>query len=274
MFWTPAFAGVTIEETFYEIINIAQVNIHDFRLTTYTLFVKSKVNIMRADQVWAVIPALNAESSIGEVIDRTKEYVPRVIVVNDGSTDRTAEVSISRGVEFISIPVNRGKGYALRRGFSHALNRGCRTILTLDADGQHDPGDIPKFLQAHERDSDAILIGSRMAQAEHFPRQRYYSNRAAVFFISQALRGQYLEDTQCGYRLYPAKTIETIKLTTRHFQTETEVLLRAARRGIRLSSVPVRNIYGNGNAPRSHFRPVVDTFYICLVVLQAYLGIL
>ena len=229
---------------------------------------------MISDQVWAVIPALNAESSIGEVIDRTKEYVPRVIVVNDGSTDSTAEVSISRGVEFISIPVNRGKGYALRRGFSHALNRGCRAILTLDADGQHDPGDIPKFLQAHERDADAILIGSRMAQAEHFPRQRYYSNRAAVFFISQALRGQYLEDTQCGYRLYPAKAIETIRLTTRHFQTETEVLLRAARRGIRLSSVPVRNIYWNGNAPRSHFRPVVDTFYICLVVLQAYLGII
>ena len=104
---------------------------------------------MRADQLWAVIPALNAESSIGEIIDRTKEYVPHVIVVNDGSTDRTAEISISREIEFISIPVNRGKGYALRRGFSHALNNGCRAILTLDADGQHDPGDIPKFLQAH-----------------------------------------------------------------------------------------------------------------------------
>jgi glycosyltransferase involved in cell wall biosynthesis len=182
-------------------------------------------------------------------------------------------VAHSRSIEVISIPSNRGKGYALRLGFSHALSNGCSSILTLDADGQHDPADIPIFLQAHEEDSQAILVGSRMAQAGRFPRQRYYSNRAAVFFISKAL-GQYLEDTQCGFRLYPAETIRPIELTTSHFQTETEILLRAAHRGVRISSVPVKNIYWNGNAPKSNFRPVVDTFYICLVVLQGYLGIL
>jgi glycosyltransferase involved in cell wall biosynthesis len=225
------------------------------------------------EYICAIIPAFNAESSIGEVIDRTKEYLRRVIVVNDGSTDRTGEVAHSRSIEVISIPSNRGKGYALRLGFSHALSNGCSSILTLDADGQHDPADIPIFLQAHEEDSQAILVGSRMAQAGRFPRQRYYSNRAAVFFISKAL-GQYLEDTQCGFRLYPAEAIRPIELTTSHFQTETEILLRAAHRGVRISSVPVKNIYWNGNAPRSNFRPVVDTFYICLVVLQGYLGIL
>jgi glycosyltransferase involved in cell wall biosynthesis len=225
------------------------------------------------EHICAIIPAFNAESTIGEVIDRTKEYLRRVIVVNDGSTDRTGEVARSRSIEVISIPSNRGKGYALRLGFSHALSNGCSSILTLDADGQHDPADIPIFLQAHEEDSQAILVGSRMAQAGRFPRQRYYSNRAAVFFISKAL-GQYLEDTQCGFRLYPAEAIRPIELTTSHFQTETEILLRAAHRGVRISSVPVKNIYWNGNAPRSNFRPVVDTFYICLVVLQGYLGIL
>jgi len=225
------------------------------------------------EHICAIIPAFNAESSIGEVIDRTKEYLRRVIVVNDGSTDRTGEVAHSRSIEVISIPSNRGKGYALRLGFSHALSNGCSSILTLDADGQHDPADIPIFLQAHEEDSQAILVGSRMAQAGRFPRQRYYSNRAAAFFISKAL-GQYLEDTQCGFRLYPAEAIRPIELTTSHFQTETEILLRAAHRGVRISSVPVKNIYWNGNAPRSNFRPVVDTFYICLVVLQGYLGIL
>ncbi len=228
---------------------------------------------MNQEHICAIIPAFNAESSIGEVIDRTKEYLRRVIVVNDGSTDRTGEVAHSRSIEVISIPSNRGKGYALRLGFSHALSNGCSSILTLDADGQHDPADIPIFLQAHEEDSQAILVGSRMAQAGRFPRQRYYSNRAAAFFISKAL-GQYLEDTQCGFRLYPAEAIRPIELTTSHFQTETEILLRAAHRGVRISSVPVKNIYWNGNAPRSNFRPVVDTFYICLVVLQGYLGIL
>ena len=229
---------------------------------------------MKSSSVCAIIPAHNAETSIGEVIDRTKESVPRLIVVNDGSTDRTEEVARTRGVEIVSLSSNRGKGFALRQGFNLALNNGCNAILTLDADGQHDPKDIPNFIKAHELDSRAILIGSRMAQADRFPRQRYYSNRSAAYFISKAL-GQYLEDTQCGFRLYPAETLQSIQLTTSHFQTETEVLLRAARRGIRLNSVPVKNIYNlNGNAPPSNFRPVIDTFYICLVVLQSYLGIL
>jgi len=221
----------------------------------------------------ALIPAYNAESSIGEVIERTKKQIPRVIVVNDGSTDRTEAVARSREAEVVSLPSNRGKGYALREGFRVALSNGCRAVITLDADGQHDPADIPHFLTAHQKDSRAILIGSRMAQVDRFPRQRYYSNRTAAYFISKAL-GQYLEDTQCGFRLYPAETLRSIPLTTSHFQTETEVLLRAARRGIPLGSVPVKNIYLNGDAPPSNFRPVIDTFYICLVVLQSYLRLM
>jgi glycosyltransferase involved in cell wall biosynthesis len=250
------------------------LNILEHRLTACAHFVKGKVYCMvKSDPICALIPAFNAENSLGEVIDRAKKFVQRVIVVNDGSTDHTGEVARSRGVELIAIPANRGKGYALRLGFFHALSNGCSAILTLDADGQHDPADIPSFLRTHDQDSGAILIGSRMAQAERFPRQRYYSNQAAVFFISKAL-GQHLEDTQCGFRLYPSRVLRQLVLTTSHFQTETEVLLRAARQGIRLRSVPVKNIYVNGNAPRSNFRPVVDTFYICLVVLQDYLGIL
>jgi glycosyltransferase involved in cell wall biosynthesis len=223
--------------------------------------------------ICALIPAFNAESSLGEVIDRAKKFIRHVIVVSDGSTDHTAEVARRHAVELITIPSNRGKGYALRLGFSQALTNGCRAIVTLDADGQHDPADIPNFLRAHHQNSEAILIGSRMAQVERFPRQRYYSNQAAVFFISKAL-GQHLEDTQCGFRLYPSRVLRQIVLTTSHFQTETEVLLRAARKGIPLRSVPVKNIYVNGNAPQSNFRPVVDTFLICMVVLQDYLGIL
>jgi len=224
--------------------------------------------------IWAIIPAYNAESSVGEIIERTKKFIPRVIVVNDGSTDRTEDVARNRGTEVVSLPSNRGKGFALRQGFGLALSNGCKAILTLDADGQHDPADIPNFLAAHEQDAQAILIGSRMAQADRFPTQRYYSNRTAAFFISKAL-GQYLEDTQCGFRLYPADTLRSIPLTTSHFQTETEVLLRAVQRGIRLGSVPVKNIYhSNGNAPPSNFRPVIDTFYICMVVLQSYLKLL
>jgi glycosyltransferase involved in cell wall biosynthesis len=243
------------------------------RLTAYVFFVKGKVDQVEDKHICVLIPAFNAESSLGQVIDRAKKFIQRVIVVSDGSTDRTAEVARTHGVELITLPSNRGKGYALRLGFAHALSNGCGAILTLDADGQHDPADIPSFLRAHDQNSGAILIGSRMAQTERFPRQRYFSNQAAVFFISKAL-GQRLEDTQCGFRLYPSGALRQIVLNTSHFQTETEVLLRAARQGIPLRSVPVKNIYVNGNAPRSNFRPVVDTFLICMVVLRDYLGIL
>ena len=228
---------------------------------------------MYRDQICALIPAYNAEISIGQVIDGAREHLARLIVVDDGSADRTGEIARSRGVEVISLPSNRGKGYALRRGFSLALDRGCSAVLTLDADGQHDPRDIPRFLQTHATVPEAMLIGSRMAQADQFPRQRYYSNRTAAFFISKAL-GQFVEDTQCGFRLYPAKILRSIRFTTCHFQMETEVLLRAVHRGNRLAVVPVTNLYLNGTAPHSNFRPVIDTFYICLVVLQSYLGIL
>ena len=228
---------------------------------------------MNPKNILAVIPAHNAESSIGRVIEHTGAYVPRVIVVNDGSTDATCEVAEHYGIELISLPSQRGKGYALRTGFASALSNGCKAIITLDADGQHDPADIPNFLRAHAEDPDAILVGSRWGQVENFPRQRYFSNRSAAFFISKALR-QEVTDSQCGYRLYPAPVLRGIRLTTSHFQMETEVLLRAARQGIRLHSVPVKNIYFNGNGPKSNFRPVVDTFYICMVVLQSYLGLL
>ncbi len=234
---------------------------------------------MKRDQsICAIIPVHNAEGSIGDVIDRTKEYISQVIIVNDGSTDDTEKIASSRDVEILNSPRNRGKGFALRWGFDHALRNGCRAVVTLDADGQHDPADIPKFLKAHEEDSAIILIGSRMAEADKFPRSRYYSNQAGVFFISRAL-GQYLEDTQCGFRLYPASAIRPMKLTTSHFQTETEILIRATRQGTRIASVPIKNIYWNGHpmngqTPKSNFRPVVDTFYICLVVLQGYLRLL
>jgi hypothetical protein len=109
-----------------------------------------------------------------------------------------------------------------------------------------------------------------MAEAEHFPRQRYYSNRVAAFFISKAL-GQFMEDTQCGFRLYPREALQAISLKTSRYQMETEVLIKAARKGIPLRSVPVKNIYGEEDLPRSNFRPILDTFSICLVVLQGYL---
>ncbi len=221
----------------------------------------------------AIIPAHNAEVSIAKVIEETRAHVRRIIVVNDGSTDCTAEAAGRREVELINLNRQNGKGYALRMGFAAALTDGCPAVITLDADGQHDPHDIPNFLAAHDRDPEAILVGSRWAEAERFPRQRYFSNAGAAFFISKALR-QDVEDSQCGFRLYPAPVLRRIPLKTKHFQMETEVLLQAAKQGVRLRSVPVKNIYLNGNGPQSNFRPVVDTFYICLVVLQSYLGLL
>jgi len=109
---------------------------HEVRLAAWAHFVKVKVIRVNSEKIYAIIPAYNVESSIGEVIDRTKGFVRRIIVVNDGSRDRTGEVALQHGVELISLPANRGKGYALRMGFCQALSNGCAAILILDADGQ------------------------------------------------------------------------------------------------------------------------------------------
>ncbi len=216
-------------------------------------------------QICVLIPAYNAEDTIGEIIKGCKRYVRDVIVVDDGSSDRTSLISKAEGAFVLRHEKNMGKGMALRTGFSYTLSEGYDGVITIDADGQHNPSDIPLFLNRYSEDRPDIIIGNRMVKKERLPKYRYYTNLVGIFFISKAT-GQVLDDSQSGFRLYRREVIEEINLNTSGFETETEILIKAGRKGCRIVSIPVDVSYKDG---KSNYRPVVDTYRISILVLRS-----
>jgi glycosyltransferase involved in cell wall biosynthesis len=216
----------------------------------------------------ALIPAYNLARTIGQAVLRTRVHLSRVVVIDDGSGDDTARAAEGNGASVIRIPVNRGKGWALRCGFRRALEEPCEGVITLDGDLQHDPDDIPGIIAAFDQTGADLVVGSRMGEAEDMPRVRYYTNRVGVFCISWAA-GQPLDDSQSGFRLYRRRVIESIPLRTTRYDTETEIIIKAGLRGMRIASAPIKTIYLEGEANASHYRPFTDTFHISMVFLKS-----
>jgi glycosyltransferase involved in cell wall biosynthesis len=219
----------------------------------------------RSDSVAVVIAAYNARERIAEVITGAFRHVQTVIVADDGSTDGTAQVAKEAGAEVIVLSENRGKGNALRVLFAEARRRGLSAVIALDADGQHDPDDIPAFLGVHRDHPDAILTGSRMGAPERIPRHRRNSMVVARFFISLAAN-QFIEDTQCGFRLYPLSALEALSLHRERYVTETEILLKAGDSGRAIRSLPIKALYPPGHP--THFRSVPDVAAISVYVIS------
>jgi len=215
----------------------------------------------------ALVPALDAAGTIAGVVEGALRHVGRVVVVDDGSTDDTGAVAASAGAEVIAHPENMGKGDALMTGFGYASSNGYDVVVTLDADGQHDPGEIPKLLDALETGAD-IAVGARLGEKENIPRARYYTNLVGVTCISWRA-GCRIDDTQSGFRAYRVGSLSGITPATHGFETETELLIKVGRRGGTILSVPVRAIYSETALRRSHFRPVKDTYRICMVFLAS-----
>ncbi|MBN2516520.1 MAG: glycosyltransferase family 2 protein [Deltaproteobacteria bacterium] len=218
-------------------------------------------------KICGVIPAFNNESTIDTVVKETKHYIERVIVVDDGSTDKTADIAGDAGAHVIRIPTNRGKGNALRVSFRYALDHDCDAIITLDADLQHDPSEIPKFLEHHRIFQSKIIIGNRLGHKEKIPRVRYVPNRIGTCLYS-LLIGQPVEDSQCGFRLYDREIMQNIYILNDGFEAEADVLLRAGKRGYKIGFVPIKTIYFMDGRHRSYYRPVKDTFHISINYLK------
>lgn len=214
-----------------------------------------------------VIPAFNEGATIREVARRSLAHCPEVVVVDDGSTDDTAAALAGLTVLLLRNPRNEGKAAALWRGIQYALAAGADAIITLDGDGQHRPEDIPRLLEAAARWPETIIIGSRMANAAAFPRKRLLANRTANFWISWA-SGYFIEDSQSGFRLYPAALLRDVEIAHDHahgFVFESEVLIEAARRSVLSVPVAIEAIYARAARP-SHFRSVVDVLRITRMV--------
>ncbi len=220
----------------------------------------------RAVKVTALIPAYNEAKTIVGLVDRTLGAIGHVILVDDGSTDGTADLVDREAVQILRQPENRGKGESLIAGFQAARAAGYEFVVTLDADGQHRPEDIPGLLAW--ADSGTIVVGSRMSQAHLIPKGRYLANQIANFFISWAA-GQWIQDTQCGFRVYPIGLFDEIRLKRGRrygFVLESEVLIEASRAGFRVVAVPIPALYDTVLQRPSHFRPVRDIAAIVLMV--------
>jgi glycosyltransferase involved in cell wall biosynthesis len=205
--------------------------------------------------------------TVGDVAVRARRYCPNVIVVDDGSTDGTGKALAGLDITLLVNEKSEGKAHSLWRGFQHALAHGASAVVTLDADGQHAPEEIPLFMTMTAKDPDAFLIGARRCEQRKRSPWRFVANRVADFWISWAA-GRPIEDSQSGFRLYPAGLLRT--LTAKHgrqrsFVFESEVLIEAGRRGVRCRHVPIQVAQRTG-LRRSHFRPVSDIARITAMV--------
>jgi glycosyltransferase involved in cell wall biosynthesis len=219
----------------------------------------------------AVIPAYQAAPSVGAVVRGALAQVGEVLVLDDGSTDGTAEEARRAGARVISFPSNRGKGAALAAAFADLFGRGFDGVITLDADGQHLPEEIPKLLQAAHAGGDLVL-GVRDHCFGEMSAVRRASNRLSSKAISFAA-GQRLADIQTGFRFYSRRLIETVGFPGARFEAESAVVVRAARRGFQVVTVPVRLGFADGRTT-SHYRPLLDSLRIAGAVTRARLEML
>lgn len=217
-------------------------------------------------KIGIVIPAYNAGDEIQHVLLKALDHIPntRVCVIDDGSTDETANIATSLGVTLLRHQENSGKGKALKSGFRVALNKRWDGVITLDADGQHDPDAIPRFISIFtERDCD-IALGTRQFRIGEMPLDRICSNRLSSLVVS-CVSKTWIPDSQCGYRLIKTEVLRNINLESDHFETETELIIKAARKGYTFSFCPVAVRYdGTG----SHIRRWNDTRRFCRLILN------
>jgi glycosyltransferase involved in cell wall biosynthesis len=217
-------------------------------------------------RVAILIPALNEELAIRRVVESALAVLPDVIVVDDGSTDRTAEILADLPVTLIRHASPQGKGESLRDGFREALRQGFDAVVAMDGDGQHEAADIPRMLAAARKYPHSLVIGARIRTKHNQPNARRRANAVADWGISWGC-GIPVADTQSGQRLYPRAVMELVDLPAQGFVFEAAILIAAVRElDFGVVSIPIDARY-NGEFRLSHFRPVRDITLITLYTI-------
>jgi glycosyltransferase involved in cell wall biosynthesis len=227
--------------------------------------------------VCVLIPTYNNAKTLKRVLDGVLAYTTQVIVVNDGSTDATAEILANYpSITVLHLEKNSGKGKALRIGFDTARKQGFQYAITIDSDGQHFPDDIPTFIDAlNQSDGNILLIGERQMDQAGIPKKSSFGNKFSNFWFWFET-GIKLADTQSGYRLYPLDRIPK-KLYTNKFELEIEVIVRSAWKDIVVKNVPIKILY-DPTERVSHFRPfkdftrisILNTFLVLISLLYIF----
>ena len=241
-------------------------------------YLADTVHILSERKICVVIPTYNNVGTIGDVVNRTLLQCKDVIVVNDGSTDGTAEVlRKTQGITLVENPKNEGKGAALKHGLQKALEMGFTYAITLDADGQHYPEDIPLLLEGNFHHPGAIIIGKRKLDGvERSSGSKFANSFSNFWFCVHTLH--YLPDTQSGFRLYPLHKLHVLPLLTSRYEAELELLVSSSWNGVEIVSVPINVYYPPKEERVSHFRPgpdfarifVLNTFLCLLALVWGY----
>jgi glycosyltransferase involved in cell wall biosynthesis len=207
------------------------------------------------NKIAIIIPAYNAGTTIAELIEKTSRFVGRedIVIIDDGSCDQTLEIAGGTGAVILRHEANKGKGEALKTGFEYARRRAYPAVITLDADLQHDPECIPDFVRKASEFS-GIIIGTRRRNLKIMPFGRWLSNNLTSTIVS-VLAGQSIRDSQSGYRLITAQVLKRVKLESGKYDLESEILIKAKRKGFEIAETPIGTLYAGG---RSSINPLVD----------------
>ena len=219
-------------------------------------------------QCCVLIPTYNNQATILKVVQEVCRYTSNIIIVNDGSTDNTAQIlQALPQLKIIHIPQNKGKGNALKTGFKAAEELGYKYAISMDSDGQHFPDDLDVFLSSLEehlpQEPDLLIIGARKMNDPSVPNKSSVGNKFSTltFWLETGIK---LTDTQCGYRLYPLKIVNHLNLFTSRFELEIEVIVKAAWEGVKVINEPVKVLY-DPEERVTHFKPWQDVARITLL---------
>ena len=206
-------------------------------------------------RICTLIPCHNEAQTIGGIVDKINSRALDVVVVDDGSIDGTGSIAQSKGAHVITIAQRGGKGNAMQKGFDYIVSQGYDALIVMDGDDQHSVDDIPAFIERYKASQASVINGNRMANNKNMPLVRRVTNWFMSWMVSM-ICGQKIDDTQCGFRLISCAVLRSIKLTSTNFEIETEILIKASKKGFKIDSVAVQTIYQD---EQSKIHPVKDT---------------
>ena len=213
------------------------------------------MNTLPSKNVLVIVPVYNAQQHLPDLIQRCRRVIDDscLLLINDGSTDNSLAVMKDHDVNYLSFPNNRGKGAALKAGFDYATNHGFEAVVTLDADLQHLPEEIPRFLARN--DGLRLLLGTRRIKKGLMPPERRLSNNLTSLIVS-VFSSQRVRDSQSGFRLIPTSLLRSTRLKTVNYDFESELLFKAGALGYRIAEVPISTVYEGSH---SFISPLADT---------------
>lgn len=217
-------------------------------------------------KVWVVIPAFNEADSIENVVRKIKEKNLPVIVVDDGSSDKTYTKAINSGSDIVlKNEENKGKGASLRKAFDYIIknNLDCQAVIIMDADAQHLPEELDLFVEKLKRDS-YFIVGNRLNSPFGMPLIRLFTNKIMSYIISKKIR-QYIPDTQCGFKALKREVFEKLNLKTSKYEIDSELIIKSALLGYRIDSIPIRSVY---RKQKSKINPFLDTLRFIRFILK------